>query len=256
MFFYLSKILSVFLQPLLWLLALLLYSLLGKKTLWKRRSLRLGVALLIVLTNPLLFNATMRAWEYKSTDAEAITSPYDVGILLGGYTNSYILPEHDRHNFNAAANRFTQTLELYRQGKIKKILLSGGSGKIIPNEVLEADKAKTLLLRLGIPESDILVESKSRNTYENAQFSEKIIQEHLPGAKCLLLTSAWHMPRAEGCFRHTQLDVTPFSVDYHSEKWEWSLNKTIVPNAYVLYRWEKLIKEWVGYLAYWFQGYL
>jgi uncharacterized SAM-binding protein YcdF (DUF218 family) len=256
MFFVLSKILVVLLKPLNWIGALLLIALFAKGPKWRKRSLVAATLLFFLLSNQFLLNQVMRWWEPETITADQITEPYDIGILLGGYSNTLIRPDHDRHNFNGRANRFNNALELYRTGKIKKILLTGGSGHLIEDRPLEATEMQAFLLRLGIPKADIIVEAASRNTYENAIFSAKIIQEQYPGARCLILTSAWHMPRAAGCFANTELNTTPFAVDYFSEKTRWVPESLLLPYRHGFSRWEYLIKEWVGYWMYALKGYI
>ncbi len=112
-----------------------------------------------------------------------------------------------------------------------------------------------LLERWGVPESDIILEPDSKNTWENAQFTHNIIQTRHPGASCLLITSAWHLPRAQACFQKAGLDTVPFGVDYISETNRRDFDLLLMPDKLGLYKWELLIKEWIGRLAYQMQGY-
>lgn len=255
MFFILSKILLFLLKPITWVAGLLLWSWFAKKR--KRWTVAAALLILLVFSNPFLFNLTVRAWEKKTLTADQIEQPYDIGILLGGFSAVHTLPTHDRYNFNDRANRFTNTLGLYRTGKIKKILITGGSGRLLQNsEPKEAPQAKAFLLKIGIPESDIIIEPKSRNTYENAAYTKALLEERgLLDQRLLLITSAWHMRRAIGCFEAVGLDATPFSVDFLSEVKQASPDKVFLPDARAFYLWELLIKEWVGILAYRIRGY-
>lgn len=256
MFFILSKILAVFLRPMVWIAISLLLALFAKGQRWRRRSLITAVGLFFFFTNPFLLNQVMRWWEPETLTADQIVEPYDIGILLGGYSNSQIVPNHDRHNFSNRANRFINAFELYQSGKIKKILLSGGSGHLTEDRPLEAKEMQLFLLRLGIPDSSIIIESESRNTHENARYTAQIIQDSFPGTSCLLLTSAWHMPRAAACFEKAGLEVTPFAVDYFSETIRFSPDALFFPYRHSFARWEYLIKEWVGLMMYRLKGYI
>lgn len=186
---------------------------------------------------------------------DEIDVPYDIGIILGGYTNPNIIPQKDRHNFSERGNRFFNALELYQKGKIKKMLLTGGSGRLLENEFSEAAVMETYLTNIGIPREDFILEPDSRNTYENALFTKELIKKRYPNARCLLITSAWHMPRSLGCFEQVGLEVTPFSVDFISEKRRFKPTTMILPSRLGFYRWEMLIKEWVGILAYRIRGF-
>ena len=255
MFFILSKVLLFMIKPITWVTGLLLYSWLAKKR--KRWSVAAALVLLLVFSNPFLFNMVVRAWEKKTLTADQIEQPYDIGILLGGFTAVRTQPAHDRFNFSDRANRFTNALELYKSGKIKKILITGGKGQLmLGGEPREAPHTKAFLLKIGIPESDIIIESQSRNTYENAAYTQQLLKERgLQDQRLLLITSAWHMPRAIRCFEAVELEVTPFSVDFLSEELQAVPDKVFLPNARAFYLWELILKEWVGIVAYRIRGY-
>ena len=256
MFFLLSKLLQFLIKPIVWVLILLAYAWLGRRPQWKRRTLLTAIGLLFVLSNQAFFNLVIRAWEPDLLTADQIHEPYDIAILLGGFSNPNIEPGADRHNLNDRANRFVNALELYRTGKIRKLLVTGGNGSLLQDGPLEANETRSFLLALGIPESDIIIEPASRNTYENALFTQRLLKEKYPNARCLLLTSAWHIRRASACFGKAGLATTPFPVDYLSEQWQFTPDKLLVPNARTFALWELVIKEWVGYGAYWVRGYL
>lgn len=257
MFYLFSKILYFIIQPINWILLCLLIAFFSKKEKRKKRSLTIGLILFLFFTNHFIFNQVMRLWEVDTITTNQIEGDYDIGILLGGYTNIHIEPYVDRHNFSERANRFNNTLELYHKGKIKKILLTGGSTAIIEKVMVnEAISVHQFLLTIGIPEEDIIIESAARNTYENALFTKKILSEKYPNAKCLLITSAWHMRRARACYKKQNIQFTPFSVDYIGERTRWMPESLFIPDRMGFYRWEILIKEWFGCLAYKLKGYI
>lgn len=256
MFFILSKVLYFLIKPINWVGLLLLYALFGKKGKWKRRSLRLGVLLFFIFSNHFLFNQVARLWEVNSIRATTDMPVYNIGILLGGYSNLNLTPTYDRHNFSDRANRLTQTLELYYAGKIEKILLTGGSGRLLGYQASEAQLVAEYLTQINIPSEDIIIEPNSRNTHENALYSKEIIEDQYPNARCLLITSAWHMRRAKGCFDKVGLPTTAYCVDALGEVRRLNPESILVPNQQGFYRWEILVKEWVGYFFYWVKGYL
>lgn len=255
MFFVLSKIFAFFIKPIVWIMALLVFSLWTKNQQRRRRAIVWALLLLVFFSNRWISNQVFRCWEPETLTADRIEAPYDIGIVLGGYSNSFIEPQHDRHNFSERANRLTNALELYFSGKVKKLMLTGGSGRLIQDGPSESEMMVAFLHRLGIPESDYIIEPDSRNTWENALFSRNIVQTRYPGASCLLITSAWHMPRSQACFQKAGLEVTPFAVDYISERKRLDFDLIFVPDKLGLYKWELLIKEWIGCAAYRMQGY-
>jgi uncharacterized SAM-binding protein YcdF (DUF218 family) len=256
MFFILSKVLVFLIKPLNWVIALMLYSLFSKKQKRKRQSLIWAITLTLFFSNQLIFNEVIRLWEPKTIRMDQIEESYDIGILLGGYSSSNIIPSEDRHNFNEAGNRFFNAFELYKSGKVKKLLLTGGSGRIMNNEWNEADEMAIFFKKIGIPREDFMIESESRNTHENAVFTAKLLSRKYPNSRCLLITSASHMPRSIGCFSKQKVDFIPFCVNYLSEKRRLSPEYWLLPNRLGFYKWEILIKEWVGYLVYWVRGYV
>ncbi len=256
MFFVVSKVLYVLIQPLNWVVALSLSSLFLKSKKWKRITLLSSVTLLVFFTNHFILNQVMNLWEPESIQAKDISEPYDIGILLGGYSDFNIQYQEGRYNFSARANRFTQTLELYKQGKIKKLLLTGGAGNLLEEQVSEAEKIVVFLEKMGVPAEDLIIEGKSRNTKENAEFTGAILKANYPGARCLLITSAWHMRRSMACFKKENIAFTPYCVDYESERTRMHPESLFTPNNLGFYRWELMIKEWFGMLGYWARGYI
>lgn len=255
MFFILSKLLYFLIKPSVWIGAFLLYAVFGKGPRWRKRSLYLALGCYWFFGNMFIVNQLMHLWEPDSLTANEISEPYDIGILLGGYSNLYTLPNQDRHNFNDRGNRFFNAYELYQTGKVKKLLLSGGSGALLQNVPGEAEQMKAFLMRIGVPDSAIIIENTSRNTWENAVFSKAIIDEKHPDARCLLLTSAWHMRRSKACFDKAGLPTTAFCVDYLSERTRYNPENLLLPHRFGLYYWEVLTKEIVGCVMYRLQGY-
>ncbi len=257
MFFLLSKLLKFLVLPMNWIVGLLLFSAFAKNEVWRRRTFRTGLLLLLVLTNHALFNLVVRWWEPEPPAAFEKQPVYDVAIVLGGYSNPWIVPSADRYNFSWNANRLTQALELYFQGRVRKLLLSGGSGNPLNQSYSEAREVVGLLTLFGVSPDDILVEGRSRNTWENAVQSKALLDSlGMDTSALLLVTSAWHMPRAQGCFRKLGLEVQPWPVDYMSERWRWEPSMWLWPNPMDLHRWTLLWNEWAGYVVYRLQGYV
>lgn len=255
MFFILSKVLFFLIKPSVWILALLVYAIFGKRPARKQNALIAATVLFLFFSNHFIYNLIINGYEPPVVEMNDLDGVYDIGILLGGYSYFFPVQTEDRHTFNHSAGRLTETLELYHTGKIKKILLSGGSGRILTQERSEALEVAELLQRWNVPPKDILIEPDSRNTRENALFSKQFIEENHPGARCLLITSAWHLPRAAACFRAVDMEVTPFPVDHRSERIRAHPESWLLPDARGLDHWEKLIKEWIGYGVYWVRGY-
>jgi len=196
----------------------------------------------------------MRLWEIPAIKESDMNDEYDVGIVLGGML-SYD-SQLDRLQFSKGADRILQAIQLYKDGIIDKILITSGSGSITYSDIKEAPLIKKYLLTLEIPEEDILIESESKNTRENAIFSKPILDKETPNGNYLLITSAFHMRRALGCFNKAGIKVSPFSTDrYSGGQRRWALDFLLIPNVDAFQTWNVLIHEMTGYLVYKIVGY-
>ena len=244
------------LKPLNWVAILAVFSLLTKNRSYRKYSVKALIIILLVFSNPWLVNQLARAWETGKRNPDTIIQPYDAGILLGGYVNFDAESAPGVLTLNQAGNRLTAALMLYQTGKISRILISGGAGRLIGDVPPEAEATRNFLIQCGVPDSAVLVENHSRNTRENALFSRELIDSIAPGSRCLLITSAWHMRRAEACFVKSGLNCDPFGVDYMTETSNGNWFNWLEPDWKAFLKWELLIKEWIGWLAYRAKGYI
>lgn len=255
MFFVLSKILDFFVTPLAWILLLLLLSFFFRSRQKLQVRLRYaGLLLLLVFTNPWLVTRVLSWWEIPAINAAAIQQPYDVGVVMGG-SMRYYDPAVNRVVYSSSVDRLLQALQLYHDGKIRKILLSGGSGFVNYQEWKESGLIARVLLKSGVKEEDILLENSSRNTYENAVHTAALLRGGTYGRRVLLITSAFHMRRSLLCFKKAGLKVDPFSADVRSAVHIHTLDRFIQPDADCLVQWDMLLHEWVGILMYKWMGY-
>ena len=217
----------------------------------------MGIRWRLILTNPFISNTIFHAWEYEAVPMDSIKESYDVGIVLGGFSQFDVYPYKDRMNVSSAANRFLDALYLYKKGIIKKLLISGGDGRLLGEKMSESESTKAYLLGIGVPESDILIENKSRNTHENAVFTKEYLNNQgLSNAKCLLITSAFHMRRSIGCFKKVGLNCEPFPAHFIAERIELKASSWILPDNLAFFKWEMFLKEWVGCVVYKLQGFI
>src|SRR5688572_5164945 len=126
MFFVLSKTLNFLVLPLTLVFIFFILHLIVKKQPWKKRFFWTAFLLLIFFSNDFISNELMRAWEVD-TKAFKEMRQHQVGIVLTGTTQSFIQPD-DRIYFSKGADRVTHTIQLYKLGLIKKIIISGGQG--------------------------------------------------------------------------------------------------------------------------------
>jgi uncharacterized SAM-binding protein YcdF (DUF218 family) len=132
-----------------------------------------------------------------------------------------------------------------------RLVYSGGDASLFGNQTPEADFVYPLLDSLGVPRGRVMLESRSRNTAENAAFTKDLVKPN-PGERWLLVTSAQHMPRAIGCFRRAG-----FTAEAYPTNWRTGKNGDFtVPQPFggALARVDTATHEWIGLLVYWLTG--
>jgi uncharacterized SAM-binding protein YcdF (DUF218 family) len=250
MFFYLSKLIDFLIHPLVWILGLILLGIIKKEK--GRKFIMYALAILYFFSNQFIFNEVARLYEPRPQNLEENGESYSAAIVLGGLSSYQ--GEIEQLEFQESADRLLDVLPLYFKGRVKKIIIAGGSGRLV-NQETESPHLKRYLIEIGVKEKDILIEARSRNTYENAIYSKKLIEVHKLKGPFLLSTSAAHMPRSLACFEKQGLKVIPFPNDYLSRKREFNPDRLLVPNAFVLKSWDAIIHEWIGWLSYKIAGY-
>jgi uncharacterized SAM-binding protein YcdF (DUF218 family) len=242
---FISAVVSIVLSPFNWIIVLLIVAYVVRKRSLKKIAIILAVCLFIIFGNHWLLNVYARTWQPKPVLINTLSS-YSCGIVPGGFASP---DENSDGYFNAAADRFIQAVKLYRLGKIKHLLISGGNGKPGNNNFREAAWVKTQLIRFGVPDSVIFVEDRSDNTQDNAVNSKHLLDSLQFPPPYLLITSAFHLPRASLTFKKNGLAVDPFPCNYTEGMDSFSLDD-LLPRPSVLLDWDRYLKETVGYLWY------
>lgn len=258
MFFYISQLFSFLIMPFNICLMLIILGYFFLKKSWGKNVLLAGIVLLLFFSNSYIANLVIYGWEPKPKHFSSLPT-YELGVVLTGVTHIDKLPK-DRTYFARGADRATQTVQLYKMGKIRKILISGGLGFNPVHPLSEAESLRDFMVWAGVNEADIIVETKAVNTHENALFSEKIITSDEIGLdqpkQLLLITSAFHMKRAEACFLKVGLHPDTFPVDFYGKIPKANFKSIVQPGLEAIMVWHKLIKEWVGILVYSLVGYI
>lgn len=251
MFFPVSKLLGFFALPSNLVVVLGLVGVLLLTTRWRRAGRRLVVAsvlLVAVLGWSPVGNALLVPLEERfpqDSDAGEVAGI----VVLGGSVTPEVAEARDAVVLNEAAERLTATAALARRHPGARIIHSGGDAAFLLAEGNESTVALRLLADLGVPRERLIAEDHSRNTVENAVFSKRIAQPK-PGERWLLVTSAYHMPRAIGVFRKAGFDVEPYPVDFRTR----GPVDALRPFSSVgdgLRRTDTAVREWVGLLVYW-----
>jgi uncharacterized SAM-binding protein YcdF (DUF218 family) len=193
-------------------------------------------------------------WEPQPLEIPTLPT-YDVGIVFTGVTKGDKRP-NDRVYFNKGADRITHTLQLFNQGKLKHILISGGLGIKNYPQTYRAERLKSFLLMAGVPDSVITLDKEAVNTYENAANSAKILHEHFAGQKYLLITSSFHMKRSKLCLEKQRVGFDTFPTDYYTGRSSLNFDDIFIPKAESIQRWQNISREVVGILTYKLMGYI
>jgi uncharacterized SAM-binding protein YcdF (DUF218 family) len=220
-------------------------------SIWLYRSAKRQAIILSIFTSvfytfstPYVSDLLMKSLESRYTPSANIKG--DVLIMLGGGAISDA-PDIDGAGqlSGAAANRLLTTARLYHKTKLP-IILSGG--EVFTDSGNEALIAKRQLLALGVPEDKIIIESKSRNTEENAKYT-KLLLEKYNFKQPILITSAFHMERSVRNFNTIGIHTQPYPTDYRSSPHSSAYANKFVPSAGSLSNVSIILKEYLGIAA-------
>lgn len=191
--------------------------------------------------------------ETRYAYTEAARAPRaDVIVVLGGNTQANRANWFEPYNRATATDRIDRAAALYFAGRAPKILLSGGA---LEGKVSEARVMAKILRQRGVPESALILENDSRFTYENAQFSDRMMQ-HAQLKRALLVTSALHMPRALATFIKRGIDALPAPSAPQITLPEDELLNPWVPHIRSLEASRTIIKEYLGLFGYWIRDWV
>lgn len=251
MFFVLSKTLGVAILPTNFLLLLGVLGallLLTRFAASGRRLLVLSIVLLSICAFSPLGNFLLYSLESRFPPWDASSKAPDGIVVLGGPIDADVSVAHNVPVIRSAADRIVTGAALARKYPDARVIFTGGSPDLISNDAREADYAAMVFDSLGIDRSRLIIERRSRNTLENAEFS-KALANPKPGERWLLVTSAFHMPRAVGLFRKAGFPVEPYSVDWRTgDKSSLAAFTAVATDG--LLKTDIAVREWIGLVAY------
>lgn len=255
MFYYLSKVFWLFVQPINLIGILVLLGIV--LTLFGRRGLGLSfsIAGFLILaagawtsTGALLLHPLEEHFSRPEPAPETIAGV----IVLGGGFEGAVNLVRGGYELNASGDRFVEAAALARRYPEARIVVTGGSGSLLLSGEGDADAAPRLLTALGVEPERLVLENRSRNTYENAVFTRQMVTPR-EGEIWLLVTSAFHMPRSVGLFRKAGFAVTPWPSDYRTSGVE--MLGPAQDNAIdSLQNLTIALREWIGLAAYYMTG--
>ena len=256
MFFVLSKTLGVTLLPTNFLIGL---GLIGVVLSFTRlvgigRSLMMvSIVLLAAASFSPLGSWLLYPLESRFPPWDATRGAPDGIVVLGGAIESDASAARGTAVFTGSAGRIVAAAILAHRYPGARILYTGGNPNLVSDDAArEADYAVAVFESLGIPRDRLIIERRSRNTFENAEFS-KALASPKTGERWLLLTSAYHMPRAVGIFRRIGFAVEPYPVDWRLARASDLPGFTSRP-VDGLDHTDTAVREWMGLAAYRLSG--
>jgi uncharacterized SAM-binding protein YcdF (DUF218 family) len=256
MIYYVSKIVGFFAIPSNFVILMGIFGALLLRTRFSRAGWRLVVGSLVLLAvlglSP-IGNALIVPLEQRFPRWEERRGPPHGIVVLGGALSPDVSHARNTVALNEAAERLTAVADLARRYPNARIIFSGGSGSVIFDERPEAEFAVRLLETLGVEAGRVIAESRSRNTVENARYSREIAQPKA-GELWLLVTSAYHLPRAVGIFRKAGFPVEAHPVDWRTR----GVHDALRPFPTLgegLRRTDMAVREWIGLTFYWLSGW-
>jgi len=218
---------------------------------WGRSLLFLGVLLLFVTGFTTFGYALITPLEDRFV-RPAEPAHIDGIVVLGGGMDGEVDTVRHAWEFNQSGDRMVEALRLALTHPEAKVVIAAGPAALAPEQEPEAYAAQRLFTAFGIAGDRLVLDDKSRNTEENAQFA-KALAGAAPGQVWLLVTSAFHMPRSVGLFRKAEFAVVPWPADYLASGAEGiRLKPDQSPENIVVS--STALREWLGLLGYWMAG--
>ena len=251
MFFILSKTLGYLLLPTNLLIGIGVVGAILMVTRFATLGRRLVIAsvlLLVVCGLSPLGTLLLYPLEQRFPPWDAARGAPDGIIVLGASIEADLSAAHGTPVVRSSPDRVIAAAALAHRYPNARIVFSGGSANLISNDAREADFAGAIFESLGIDKSRLIMERRSRNTLENAEFTKALLAPKA-GERWLLVTSAFHMPRSVGLFRKAGFAIEPYPVDWRvgGRGDLFALNNIALDG---LGRTDTAMREWMGLIAY------
>lgn len=250
MFFVLSKFAGWLIAPLNALIVLLAIGLLLA---WTRRR-RAGMWILVLVAASFLAvtftplpDLVLHPLEHRFARPEHLPEKLDGILLIGSAQSAELTSAYGVAHMNQNAGTMTAFIALARRYPGAKRVFAGGSGRLFPGEMSEAAVMQLFFKEQGMDPASLVVEDRSRSTYENALFAQSLVRPG-PGETWVLIAAASHMPRAAAVFRKAGWEIIAYPVAYRTLP---EIFWNAFPDA--LDQFSKLglaVHEWIGLAAY------
>lgn len=253
MFFVVSKLLTWLAQPYTWIALLLLADLPRRGQPARRWPLPLALALLLLSgwewpADALLGSLEDQVSPYarQDPDGNGIDAYAGVIVLGGALQPGRMWTRPGQLPLEPSAERMIAAARLAREHPRLTVVFTGGEGELLSSGLTESARAHEVFAALGLEPGRVRYEPAARNTVENARYCARL-PDLDPRRPWLLLSSAYHLPRALATFRRAGWNVSPYPVDYrtpgHTPWWRFDWLDAAV-------HWQLALHEWLGLLVY------
>lgn len=264
-FFGLYKFVKYAVYPLTWIIACfgtaLLFAWLpysAQRQRWLRASLTTGFLLLVLIGSPIASYSLMSILEGWYPPVQSLEGRFDAIVVLGGGIRERGTLRPTVELSDESRHRALCGIELYQQHAASMLVMTGGDARIFGVGPKEAPAMKEWAVRLGVPSEAILVDDQARTTYENAIGTRRVLGS---ATSIVLVTSAYHIPRAMALFKKQGFEVVPSACGFHSKNrlmdvWDELTIFDFVPSSWALQRMTDVVEEAAGIVVYWLTGRL
>ena len=240
---YLHKILPLLISPLFVIIIMVLWGLLVGS---KKINLT-GIAILIICSLP-IFSGRLVAYlekDYKLSSTETFQTA-DAIVVLSGMVRTIQSKNGIAYEWGEASDRIFAGIDLFKKKKAPYLILTRGK---LPWSVgkPEGEHLKDVAISFGISKQNILLTTNVENTDQEAKAVKKLLTNDKP--IILLVTSAFHMPRAQKVFEAAGIRVLPFPVDFQSGAGKVSF-MSFIPSAGALSQTSFFVREMIGRTYY------
>ena len=239
---YLHKILPLIFSPLMLVIGLIVLGIIFNL----RKFSLVGIIVLILSSLPIISNKFIAYLEKDYQPIEiADVENVDAIVVLSGMIRVIGDEENLKYEFTDSVDRFFAGLDLFNNNKSPILILTRGK---MPWSlgIAEGEYLKELFIKYGVSEENIILTDAVQNTDQEAKAIKKILTED---AKIILVTSAFHMPRAEKVFKAANINLIPFPVDFQNSKSKTTM-MDFIPSAESLFDTSHFVREMIGRLYY------
>jgi uncharacterized SAM-binding protein YcdF (DUF218 family) len=263
MFLFLSKLLPIFFYPLGLACLLMVVALIA---FWKRPRVAIGAIatalfVLLIASNAAVSRSLVRSLEWQHIPKGELPQVAAI-VVLGGAIKPKV-PPRPWVDLADRGDRILHGAQLYRQGKAPWLIFSGGRIDWKDNSDSESKDMAAIALAMGVPQSAILQDPTSLNTYQNAVNVRNILDDKKIQRRVLLVTSAMHMPRSLLIFQRQGMNAIAAPTDFlvteddfkPPDSWQ-EIIFNLLPDIENLGNTTSAIKEYVGIAVYRLKGWL